>query len=207
MQSYRKGLLREKSNRNPKASRCVLLPFVIMIAIVFLAAGCSGSGRVKPPTADYQAENAYMQMAIDDARDGIYNGDGGPFGSVIVKDGQVIGHGHNRVLANKDSTCHGEMEAIRDAEKSIGSYDLSGCVLYTTGEPCTMCLAASKWANIEHVYYGCTLEDNSSIGFRDETMDEELGGRDNEDDYLSEMDRDACLKLFEEYMNTEHVIY
>ena len=71
-----------------------------------------------------------------------------------------------------------------------------------------MCLAAIIWANIEHIYYGCTLEDNSSIGFRDGLIDEELGGRgDEEHDHAEEIDRDACLKLFEEYMSLEHVIY
>ena len=138
----------------------------LLLLIIAVAIPCIisyGSERVIPPEADYHAENPYMQMAIDEARDGIYNGDGGPFGCVIVKDDQVVGSAHNRVLLNKDSTCHGEMEGIRNAEKNLDTYDLTGCVLYTTGEPCMMCLAACMWANIEHIYYGCTLEDNSSI--------------------------------------------
>ena len=188
--------------------RCFIL--MLFAASVLLLTGFSDSDdseRVMPPEADYHAENKYMQMAIDDARDGIYNGDGGPFGCVIVKDDQIIGHGHNRVVANTDSTCHGEMEGIRNAEKNLDDYDLSGCVLYTTGEPCTMCLAACLWANIEHIYYGCTLEDNSSIGFRDSTIDEMLGGRDGASDYMEETDRDACLKLFEEYSHLDRKMY
>ena len=148
-----------------------------------------------------------MQMAIDEARVGIHNGDGGPFGSVVVKDGTVVGRGHNRVLADNDSTRHGEMVAISSAEAALGSYDLTGCVLYTTGEPCTMCLAASKWANIDHIYYGCTLEDNASIGFRDVDIDGELGGRAGIESYLEELDREACLQLFEEYLSLDHVTY
>ncbi len=158
--------------------------------------------------ADYHAKNRYMQMAIDEARAGIYAGDGGPFGSVIVKDGKVVGQGHNQVLSNNDPTCHGEISAIRDACSKIASYDLSGAVLYTTGEPCSMCLCACMWANIEKIYYGCTIADNSSIGFRDSRFDELMGGRVSLKDYLVEMDREACLSLFQEYNSlTNRKIY
>ena len=155
--------------------------------------------RIEPPAADYQAENSFMQIAINEARNGIYNNDGGPFGAVIIKDGKVIGRGHNCVVKNNDSTWHGEIAAIRNAEKNINSYDLSGCVLYTTGEPCLTCLTACIWANIDHVYYGCTIEDNSEIGFRDALIDDQLGDRDGLDGYLEETDRAACLELFKEY--------
>jgi guanine deaminase len=148
-----------------------------------------------------------MQAAIDEARDGIYNGDGGPFGSVIVKDGAIVARGHNRVLANADSTDHGEMVAIRNAERAMGTADLSGCTLYTTGEPCPMCLAACMWANIDHVYFGCTLDDSGSIGFRDARFDELMGGRENVTSYLEMIERTACLALFEEYGSLEHTLY
>ncbi len=141
----------------------------------------------------------YMKMAIEEAREGINNGHGGPFGSVIVKDGKVIGRGHNMVLKNNDSTAHGEVSAIRNAEAAIGSYDLSGSVIYTTGEPCPMCLAACMWANISKVYYGCTIEDNSIIGFRDAKFDNLMGGRSKLSSYLEEFEREECLKLFDEY--------
>jgi len=163
--------------------------------------------RKAPPAAAYKAENEYMQMAIEEARDGIYNEDGGPFGSVIVRDGEVVGRGHNCVLAGKDSTNHGEVMAIHDAEARLDTYDLSGCVLYTTGEPCMMCLAACQWANIDHVYYGCTIEDNADIGFRDEKLDDMMGGREKFREYLTEMDRAACLELFEEYRRLDATIY
>lgn len=159
------------------------------------------------PPVSYQAENSYMQVAIDEARTGIYNGHGGPFGTVIVKDGQIVGQGHNHVLVNNDSTAHGEIYAIRETEQALGSYDLSGCDLYTTGEPCPMCLAACMWANIEHVYYGCTIADNEVIGFRDNKFDSMFGGREGFGDYLTELDRESCLQLFEEYSALNATIY
>ena len=153
------------------------------------------------------AENPYMAEAIREALDGISQGHGGPFGCVIVKDDEIIGTGHNRVLEDNDSTAHGEITAIRNAEDALDSYDLSGCVLYTTGEPCPMCLYAILWANISKVYYGCTIEDNADIGFRDEVFDDLSGGRENLSDFLVCIDRDACLKLFQVYSDMEHQIY
>ncbi len=142
-------------------------------------------------------------MAIQEAGAGIRAGHGGPFGSVIVKAGKVVGRGHNMVVANKDSTAHGEIMAIKNAEENLATYDLSGCELYTTGEPCPMCLAACLWANIDKVYYGCTISDNADIGFRDQKFDELLGGRSNLSGYMEETERDACLKLFEEYRSMD----
>lgn len=146
-------------------------------------------------------------MAIEEAFNGITNQHGGPFGSVIVKDGVVVGRGHNRVLVNKDPTCHGEVAAIRDACKTLDTYDLSGCELYTTGEPCHMCLCACMWANIDKVYYGCTIEDNGKIGFRDDKFDGLFAGRDKLGDYLTEMDRKECQELFDKYLSLNHKIY
>ena len=151
--------------------------------------------------------NKYMQMAIEEAREGIHNNHGGPFGSVIVKDGEVVGRGHNKVLLNNDPTCHGEIMAIHDACANLGTYDLSGCELYTTGEPCHMCLCACMWANLDKVFYGATIEDNGMIGFRDEKFDKIFGGRDKLEDFLTMIDRDACLELFEEYNSLNRTIY
>ena len=114
-----------------------------------------------------EAQSEFMQIAIQEAREGISNGDGGPFGTAIVRDGVLIASGHNHVLAYNDPTCHGEVDAIRKACKRLGTFDLSGCELYTTGEPCHMCLCACMWANISKIYYGCTIADNEIIGFRD----------------------------------------
>lgn len=140
-----------------------------------------------------------MKLAIETAREGIKAGDGGPFGTCIVKDGKVIACDHNHVLANNDPTAHGECYTIRQAGQALGTFDLSGCDLYTTGEPCTMCLCACLWANIRHVYYGCTIADNALIGFRDEKFDNMFGREKVPEGFLSELDRDACLELFEEY--------
>lgn len=148
--------------------------------------------------------NKFMLIAINEARKGIENGDGGPFGAVIVKNDEVIGVGHNRVLKNKDATCHGEMEAIRNASKNLNTFDLSSCVLYTTGEPCPMCLAACLWANIEKIYFGCSILDNERIGFRDNKFDNLMGGRQKLKDYLQELDREECLKLFEDYLKMKN---
>lgn len=154
-----------------------------------------------------EATNRFMQLAIDEARQGIEHQHGGPFGSVVVKDGKVIGKGHNCVLKNNDPTCHGEVAAIRDACANIGSFDLSGCEIYTTGEPCHMCLCACMWANISKIYYGCTIEDNGEIGFRDDKFDDLFGGRDKLTNYMSEMDREACLALFDDYKQMSHETY
>lgn len=154
-----------------------------------------------------KADNNLMQMAIDEARYGILHGHGGPFGSVIIKDGEIIGKGHNMVLANNDSTAHGEIMAIRNAEAALKTFDLSGAILYTTGEPCPMCLAACLWANIEKVYYGCTIEENEMIGFRDQIFDTKFGGREAFSDYLIQIDHEACLELFKEYADMDKRIY
>ena len=135
----------------------------------------------------------YMEIAVEEARKGIRAGHGGPFGSVIVKDGEVIGKGHNQVIINNDPTCHGEMMAIHAACKKLGTFDLTGCELYTTAEPCPMCAGAVRWANISRVYYGCNISDTDSIGFRDKQFYEE------ECSIFEELDRDICIELFEEY--------
>ena len=178
----------------------------LLVSLLWVCA-CASPVASEIPEATYHAENKYMELAIGEARSGIHNGDGGPFGSVIVKGDVVIGRGHNCVLTNHDSTCHGEIAAIRDAGARLGTHDLSGSVIYTTGEPCPMCLTACMWANIDHVYYGCTIEDNASIGFRDAHFDEVLGGREGVADYMDEVDRAACLKLFEEYSQLDATNY
>lgn len=147
-----------------------------------------------------------MKIAIAEAYNGIRAGHGGPFGSVIVKDGEIIGRGHNRVLANHDATCHGEMEAIRDASRNLGTHDLSGAAIYTTAAPCPMCKGAILWANISEVYYGCSVYDTDKIGFRDEVFYEKWN-ESGDDNYGTEVEREACLKLFKDYTEQEHKLY
>ena len=138
-----------------------------------------------------------MKRALIEGRIGIKRKHGGPFGAVVVKDGKIIAAGHNRVLKNHDATCHGEIMAIRAASKKLKTHDLSGCEIYTTAEPCPMCLGAIMWANIEKIYFGCNIEDTEKIGFRDKefySLDGEAKAK-----MLEEMDRKECLKLFKEY--------
>lgn len=151
--------------------------------------------------------NKYMKLAIDEARFGINNNHGGPFGAVIVKNGEIIATGHNKVLLSHDPTCHGEINAIRNATEKLKTHDLKGCEIYTTGEPCPMCLCAIMWANIDKVYYGCTIKDNAIIGFRDELFESVFKGREELKDYLECIDRNECLELFNEYNNINHEIY
>lgn len=97
-----------------------------------------------------------------------------PFGCIIVNaEGKIIGEGYNHVVLNNDPTAHGEVEAIRNACKNIGSFDLSGCTLYTSCEPCPMCLNAAKWANIKEIYYAADRYDAEDIGFRDRVFYED----------------------------------
>ena len=148
----------------------------------------------------------FMQEALKEAYEGIQNGHGGPFGSVVVRDGKIVGRGHNRVLVKKDPTCHGEMEAIRDACRNLGTHDLSGCELYTTAEPCPMCLGGILWANISTIYYGCNRVDTDRIGFRDDMFYEILEGK-KESITMSELGREECLALFETYQKGDNTIY
>lgn len=119
----------------------------------------------------------FMEEAVLEAEKNLLTNDGGPFGAVIVKDGEIIARGHNEVLKNNDPTCHAEMQTIRAAAKALGSFDLSGCVLYTSCYPCPMCLAATIWANIKVIYYGNTAEDAAQIGFRDDYIYKFIEGK------------------------------
>lgn len=138
-----------------------------------------------------------MQLALKEAYKGIKLGHGGPFGAVIVKDGEVISKGHNHVVAKNDPTCHGEVDAIRKACKKLKTFDLSGCEIYTTGYPCPMCFCAILWANIDKVYYGCNTTDTEIIGFRDKEFEESIPAK--KISMCKELNREECIKLYEEY--------
>jgi guanine deaminase len=117
---------------------------------------------------------AFMQAAIADAQAGVAAGHGGPFGCVIVQNGQIVGRGHNHVVATNDPTAHAEIVAIRDACRQLGTFQLSGCELYASCEPCPMCLAAIYWARLDRYYFGCTAADAEAIGFSDDEIRREL---------------------------------
>ena len=143
--------------------------------------------------------NKFMEMAIEEAKKGILQGHGGPFGCVIVKNDEIVGKGHNEVLKNNDPTCHGEIMAIHEACKTLNTFDLTGCEVYTTGEPCPMCLAAILWANIEKVYYGCNIFDTEKIGFRDNKFYKFQNNPSQRQKMIKELDRDQFLKLYDLY--------
>lgn len=114
-----------------------------------------------------------MRKAIELSIENIKNG-GGPFGAVIAKDGEIIATGTNRVTADNDPTAHAEVNAIRKACQTLQTFDLSGCTIYTSCEPCPMCLAAIYWAHIDKIYYGNNKKDAADIGFDDSYIYDEL---------------------------------
>ena len=152
--------------------------------------------------------NKIMQQAKELARNGANNNEGGPFGAVITdKDGNIIATGNNKVIISHDPTAHAEIVAIRRASEKLGTHDLSNCILYTSCEPCPMCLSAIIWANIKEVYYGCTKEDAGKIGFRDNAIYDFIKGKDNNLLKLKQIDRDECIKVFEKYEKNSGIIY
>ena len=152
--------------------------------------------------------NKYMEKAKEKADYGIKNNEGGPFGAVIIdKEGNIIAEGNNKVLKNNDPTAHAEITAIREACKKLNTYDLSEYILYTSCEPCPMCLSAIIWSNIKKVFYGCTRKDAGEIGFRDDMIYEYLKGKNKELINLEEIDRKECLKSFEKYKENNGIIY
>ena len=112
-------------------------------------------------------------MATDLAIENVANG-GGPFGAVIVRDGEIISTGVNRVTPDNDPTAHAEVSAIRAACQKLGTFQLDGCEIYSSCEPCPMCLGAIYWAHIDRLYYGCNQRDADNIGFSDEFIYKEL---------------------------------
>ena len=115
-----------------------------------------------------------MRRAIRQAQNGIDENAGGPFGAVVVKDGEIIGEGCNQVTSTNDPTAHAEVVAIRNACQNLNSFQLDGCVLYTSCEPCPMCLGAIYWARPQQIFFACTHEDAAHIGFDDHFIYDEI---------------------------------
>ena len=115
-----------------------------------------------------------MREAVEIAEAGMRSGHGGPFGCVIVRAGQIVGRGHNRVTSTNDPTAHAEVTAIRDACANLETFQLTDCELFTSCEPCTMCLAAIYWARIPTVFYGNTRQDAAAIGFDDDFIYQQI---------------------------------
>ena len=141
-----------------------------------------------------------MRRAISLAQKGIDSNSGGPFGAVVVKDGEIIGEGCNQVTSTNDPTAHAEIVAIRQACQKLGSFQLDGCVLYTSCEPCPMCLGAIYWARPDKIFFACTREDAANIGFDDNLIYEEIS-RTIEERRIKSISflREEGLKVFESW--------
>lgn len=143
-------------------------------------------------------DKKFMQAAVDLSIKGMLANEGGPFGAVVVKNGEIVGKGNNKVTSTNDPTAHAEVVAIRDACKNLNTFQLDDCVLYTSCEPCPMCLGAIYWARPKAVYYGCTKKDAAEINFDDDfiykELEVEMGNRKIP---FTQLGRDEAIKAFE----------
>jgi tRNA(Arg) A34 adenosine deaminase TadA len=152
------------------------------------------------------SKKKFMRKAIALSIENIQNG-GGPFGAIIVKDGKVVATGVNRVTANNDPTAHAEVTAIRKASKKLGTFDLAGCEIYTSCEPCPMCLGAVYWAHLDKMYYGNTKTDAKNIGFDDSFIYDEIDLKpENRRVETTQMLPDEAIMAFEAWANSEEKI-
>lgn len=145
-------------------------------------------------------KNKFMLEAVNAALKGMQNNEGGPFGCVIVKDGKIIGRGNNKVTSHNDPTAHAEVMAIRDACKNLNSFQLEGCTIYTSCEPCPMCFGAIYWARPDKVYYGCSQKDAADIDFDDEFIYKEIElPYDKRSIPFEQVARDIALEPFQKW--------
>ena len=151
----------------------------------------------------------FMARAVELSKFGMENNFGGPFGAVIIKGGKIIGEGFNQVIEQKDPTAHAEILAIREACKNINSFDLSGTVIFTSCEPCPMCLSAIIWANIDEIYYANTKDDACCIGFRDDCIYQEFKlPREKRSKKLTYIESSEAKKVFKSWnKKTDRVEY
>ncbi|RLA71704.1 MAG: nucleoside deaminase [Epsilonproteobacteria bacterium] len=151
--------------------------------------------------------NKWMKIAYKEATIGMLANDGGPFGAVLVKNDKIIASAHNEVLKTKDVTAHAEVNVIRKACKELDSFDLSACTLYTSCQPCPMCLGAIFWARIGTVYYGATKDDAARGGFDDKRFYEMIRGE-NSDLIMEQIEHKEGAELFDRWLEKEnHQIY
>ncbi|MGC9386524.1 MAG: nucleoside deaminase [Hydrogenovibrio sp.] len=132
------------------------------------------AARPEPTSEITEADQQFMRRAIALSHDKMQAGCGGPFGAVIARNGNLIAEGYNQVTHAQDPTAHAEITAIRQACTALGTHDLSGCVIYTSCEPCPMCLSAIYWARLDRIYYANTREDAANIGFDDAFLYDEI---------------------------------
>ena len=149
-----------------------------------------------------------MRIAIEESK---YNSEnnyknGGPFGAVILKNGEIVSIAHNTVIESKDPTAHAEVNAIRLATKKLNTHDLTGCTLYVNAEPCPMCLSAIIWSNIKEVYYANTKEEAGNIGFRDDLIYDYIKNRDENILKTHHVENEKAKEIFEEFKTNENKI-
>lgn len=149
-----------------------------------------------------------MRIAIEESK---YNSEnnyknGGPFGAVILKNGEIVSIAHNTVIESKDPTAHAEVNAIRLATKKLNTHDLTGCTLYVNAEPCPMCLSAIIWANIKEVYFANTKEEAGDIGFRDDLIYDYIKNRDENILKTHHVENEKAKEIFEEFKTNENKI-
>jgi len=148
-----------------------------------------------------------MKEAIALSNTGICNNEGGPFGCIVVKGDEIVGRGHNKVTSTNDPTAHAEIVAIRDACKNLGTFQLEGCEIYTSCEPCPMCLGAIYWSRPAVIYYANTRSDAASIGFDDSMIYDEINTHINERKIpVINLGREDAQKIFMEWQHKKDKI-
>lgn len=147
-----------------------------------------------------EEDKAFMREAIALSRRGMESGEGGPFGAIVVKDGKIVGRGNNRVTSTNDPTAHAEVVAIRDACKNLVDFKLEDCIIYSSCEPCPMCLSAIYWSRAKKIFFGCSREDAADIDFDDDFLYKEiplpLAERKIE---IRQMLQEDAVKVFQEW--------
>lgn len=146
-----------------------------------------------------------MKLAIEESKANGKNKykEGGPFGAVVVKNGEIIATAHNTVVESKDATAHAEINAIRKASKILNTNDLSDCTLYVNAEPCPMCLSAIIWSNIKEIYYANSRKQAGEIGFRDDVLYDYLEGKSQDLLKKHHVESQEALEVFKEFEKTE----
>lgn len=149
----------------------------------------------------------FMKIAIDLADSNIEKMDGGPFGAVVVKDGEIVGKGSNHVTTNNDPTAHAEVVAIRDACDNLGTFNLDGCEIYASCEPCPMCLGAIYWSRINKLYYAATKDDAAKANFDDSFIYKEFALPMNKRSIPAiQIERKKAVEVFEKWIVNENKI-
>lgn len=154
-----------------------------------------------------EQQKTFIKAAIDLSRVNVEIANGGPFGAVVVKDGEIVGKGSNDVTRLNDPTAHAEIQAIRDACKNLGTFNLEGCSLYASCEPCPMCLGSVYWANLSYLYFAATKDDAAKAGFNDAHIYKEFSlPKDKRSIPTTQLMREEAVKVFDNWMASEEKV-